>query len=402
MKKNIFLGLIYLISVSFQAQNKFKVTPDKAINGSYTVSPQLPKDGMVKAGTVLTLKASPDAGYIFDGGYYSIPGQWGAMYYESMTPEFTVKVDKDMNIGVAFVEKEVEENLSVVQDVIYAKPGVKPLKYDVYSPKNKQNLPCIIVIHGGGWSSNTEEVMRGFSRELANSGRYVVFNIDYRWTGKLDGDTTPVEPHQLIEDVYGAVLHIMENASKYGADGSRLCITGDSAGGHLTAAIANFVERIGDKGFGKNAGIYEFLPTYIPKNKTISQIKSELATAIKAVAPSYGVFTPKMLEFRFKEYPFRNEIAPINHIPEASQRAVPQFLLRGSEDGLIKDEEVKAYERALAKAGQRVEYVQIAGANHAFLDWKPDTKTQETFRKYGIYHTHQMLLFFDSVLKTTR
>lgn len=398
MKKIAFLGVISLFSMSFQAQNKFKVTPDESLNGSYTVSPKLPADGMVQEGTVLTIKASPNAGYIFDGGYFSIPGQWGAMYYESMTPQFTVKVDKEMNIGAAFVRKEVEENLVVVQDVVYAKPGVKPLKYDVYSPKNKQNLPCIIVIHGGGWSSNTEDVMRGFSRELANSGRYVVFNIDYRWTNTLDGDQTPTQVHQLIEDVYGAVLHIMENAAKYGGNGGKLFITGDSAGGHLSAAVINFVERIGDKGFGKASGIYEFLPTYMPKNRSIDQVKTELANAIKAAAPSYGVFTPQMLEFRFKEYPFRSEIAPINYIPAVSKRAVPQFLLRGSEDGLIKDEEVKSYERALAKAGQRVEYVQIAGANHAFLDWKPDTKTQDTFKKYGIYHTRQMLLFFDSVL----
>jgi alpha/beta hydrolase fold-3 domain protein len=74
-------------------------------------------------------------------------------------------------------------------------------------------------------------------------------------------------------------------------------------------------------------------------------------------------------------------------------------LFRGSEDGLIKDEEVKAYERALSKSGQRVEYIQVGGANHAFFDWKPDTKTQATFNKYGKYHAHEMLLFFDSVLE---
>ena len=31
-----------------------------------------------------------DAGFTFDSGYYSVPGRWGAMYYESMTPKFTV------------------------------------------------------------------------------------------------------------------------------------------------------------------------------------------------------------------------------------------------------------------------------------------------------------------------
>jgi acetyl esterase/lipase len=57
----------------------------------------------------------------------------------------------------------------------------------VYSPKGAKNLPCIIIIHGGGWSSNNEDIMRGLARELVKGGRYVVFSIDYRWINKLDG-----------------------------------------------------------------------------------------------------------------------------------------------------------------------------------------------------------------------
>ena len=396
MKKILFLGALTLFSTQIIAQNKFKVTCDEARHGSYTVSPKLPKDGMVKAGTVLTIETTPENGYSFDTGYFSTPGQWGAMYYESVTPTFTVKVDKDLSVGACFVPKAAEENLHVVQDVVYAKPGVKTLKYDVYSPKGKKNLPCIVIIHGGGWSSNTEEVMRGFARELANSGRYVVFNIDYRWYGTLDGDKTPTELHQIIEDVYGAVLHITENAAMYGGDSNNIFLTGDSAGGHLAASVANFVERLGDKGFNKIENTFQFAPTYMPKGKSIEEIKQKLVQSIKGVAPSYGVFSMQMLSQRLADYPFLKEVAPINYIPEG--RAVPYFLLRGTEDQLIKNEEVESYAKALIKAGQRVEYLQVGGANHAFLDWKPDGETQETFNKYGKYCTKHMLLFFDNIL----
>jgi len=44
----------------------------------------------------------------------------------------------------------------------------------------------------------------------------------------------------------------------------------------------------------------------------------------------------------------------------------------------------------------QAEYVQVGGATHAFLDWKPN---QETFDKYGKYYAQQMLAFFDDVLK---
>ena len=128
MKKYLLFSVIVFLSVGTLAQNKFKVTLDEARNGSYTITPQLPKDGMVKEGTVLTIKATPAKGYIFDSGYYSLVGQWGMMYYEEVTPEFKVKVDKNMNVGACFVPEATESNLNVVQDVVYAQPGVKPLK----------------------------------------------------------------------------------------------------------------------------------------------------------------------------------------------------------------------------------------------------------------------------------
>ena len=251
MKKILLLGALSLFSMGLQAQRKFKITLDEARNGSYTVSPKLPKDGIVKRGTTLTISATANEGYIPDGGYYATIQDGYVQYHETMQSSFKVKVDKEMNIGYSFVPKETEENLRVIQDIVYAKPGVKALKYDIYAPKGKDRLPCIIIIHGGGWSSNSEEVMRGFARELANSGRYVVFNIDYRWMDKLDGDKKPTALHQIIEDVYGAVIHITENAAMYGGDSNNIFLTGDSAGGHLAASVANFVERLGDKGFNK-------------------------------------------------------------------------------------------------------------------------------------------------------
>src|SRR5687768_13813011 len=94
----------------------FKVTQDPAMNGSYQVSPA-PSDGKYPAGTVLTVTTKPDAGFVFDSGYFSTPGRWGAMFYESMTPTFKVTVDKDMSIGASFVEKSAVDHVEVRQDI---------------------------------------------------------------------------------------------------------------------------------------------------------------------------------------------------------------------------------------------------------------------------------------------
>ena len=95
---------------------------------------------------------------------------------------------------------------------------------------------------------------------------------------------------------------------------------------------------------------------------------------------------------------WKEAIAPLGHIPPASERAVPQFLTRGTKDTLIPDAAVKEFVDALVKAGQRVEYVQVGGAGHAFFDWKPDERTKATFAKYGVYYAAAMRAFFTSVL----
>jgi carboxylesterase type B len=43
----------------------------------------------------------------------------------------------------------------------------------------------------------------------------------------------------------------MEHASQYGGDPTRIGLTGDSAGGHLSAAASLMTNMIGARGFGK-------------------------------------------------------------------------------------------------------------------------------------------------------
>jgi acetyl esterase len=207
----------------------------------------------------------------------------------------------------------------------------------------------------------------------------------------------------LLEDVYGAVAHVMAHATAYGGDASRIVLTGDSAGGHLAAAASLMVNKIGDGGFGQRPGVFEFKPSYLPPGKSSAQVRSEMLVAIQAAAPSYGVFGGPLLSHHAED-PAANDawtaaIAPILHIPKATERAVPQYLSRGTQDPVITDEMCKTFVDALVQAGQRVEYVQLGGASHAFFDWKPDAATQARFKAFGVYQAAQMKAFFTSVLK---
>jgi acetyl esterase/lipase len=382
----------------------YTVTLDEPANGSVTVDPTLPADGEYPAGTVITITARPDPGFAVDALYYSVPGPWGVMYHDTPSvSSLEVTVDQDKHVGAYFIGASALEGFTETQDVVYAKPGVKPLKYDVYSPEGAENLPIVVIIHGGGWSSNDEDIMRGQARQLVKSGKYVVASIDYRWNATLDGDEPGNTMANLIEDVYGALAHIREHAEEYGGDPDRIAVTGDSAGGHLSAAAATMADMIGSGGFGETPGVYEYMPSYLPDRKTVEQVRTEMISAIRAAAPSYGVFAfedSEMLEFlnmSDADPAALRAISPINNIPKASEQPIPHYLTRGVNDPIITDEGVTAYMEALADAGHAVEYVQIGGATHAFFDWKPDDEVVATFDRFGVYYCGQMELFFDSV-----
>jgi acetyl esterase/lipase len=398
------IGALSLVAVgSARAQGtSYTVTVVPPVHGALQLTPALPADGKYAAGTVVTVTTTPESGYALDSAWYSVPGRFGQMYHEGMTREFKVTIDQDKRIGASFIDAAAVKDLTVTNDVVYAKPGVKPLKYDVFSPKGARNLPVIVIIHGGGWNANDEDVMRGLARELTKGGKFVAVSMDYRWAAKADGDATNTTMANLIEDVFGGIAQVMEHAAQYGGDPARIGVTGDSAGGHLAAVASLMPNMIGSRGFGKTPGVFEFMPSYLPKGKTVEQVRADLSRAIKAAAPSYGVFSAAQLntysEDPAAEQSWKDAIAPLGHIPAAAERSVPQFLTRGTNDRLISDASVKEFVDALVKAGQRVEYVQVGGANHAFFDWKPDAATQATFAKYGVYYAAGMKEFFLSTL----
>jgi len=405
MRKVTLLAVIAALSVCVEssAQESYRVRVDQPAHGSVTVTPAVPADGRVSAGTVLNVKVQvTDSGWAFDSGYWlsTDKDMFYPTYKESMKQEFQVTVYNDMSIGASIIESSRFEGYRTIEDVVYAKPGVKPLKYDVFIPDGARNLPCIVIIHGGGWSSNDENIMRGLARELIKDGKFVVVSIDYRWIGTRDGDATANTMNQLIEDCYGAILHIRQHAKEYGINPKRIGVTGDSAGGHLSACMIDLVDLIGDGGFGVKDGVFEFKPTYMPKGMSIKKARKQLTKSIKAAAPSYGVFDLQSLQ-RFVanlDPAGQNAITPDANVPQAAKRKAPQFFVLGTQDRTVQRAPMEKYVESLKAAGQRAELHIVDGASHAFFDWKPDQGTKNTFARFGVPYAEKMKQFFEETL----
>jgi acetyl esterase len=102
---------------------KYTVTTVPEENGSYTISPKIPKDGKVPAGTVLTVKAKPASGYKLDAVYYTVKGGiWGTTNYESFSPKMKIAVTKDMKVGATFIPRSLMDNVKVTRRLFTQSP----------------------------------------------------------------------------------------------------------------------------------------------------------------------------------------------------------------------------------------------------------------------------------------
>jgi len=109
-----------------------------------------------------------------------------------------------------------------------AMAGLVPIR--VYRPTS-DIAPVVCYLHGAGFIAGDLDSHDQICRLLATRIGAVVIATDYR--------LAPEHPFPAaIEDAFSAVEWILDNASQFGADGTKWAVVGDSAGGNLAAVVA--------------------------------------------------------------------------------------------------------------------------------------------------------------------
>lgn len=121
------------------------------------------------------------------------------------------------------------------EDFVYAERGDRRLVLHVFRPSSSAHAaprPAIVWIHGGAWIGGTAEGTMPHARYFASRG-LVGVNLTYRHA--KPGSTTIAD---CIADVRSALRFLRARAASLGLDPARIAAAGDSAGGHLAAALA--------------------------------------------------------------------------------------------------------------------------------------------------------------------
>jgi len=122
------------------------------------------------------------------------------------------------------------EPVERVEDRTIDGPGGSiPLR--IYTPSRDGSLPVVVYFHGGGWVIGDIESHDRTCRALANRSGCVVVSVDYRLAPEHKFPAA-------AEDAYAATVWVAEHAGALDADGGRLAVAGDSAGGNLAAVVS--------------------------------------------------------------------------------------------------------------------------------------------------------------------
>lgn len=269
------------------------------------------------------------------------------------------------------------KGVRVERNVVYRQEGRLRLRLDVFRPAAERDggglRPGLMQIHGGAWViGDKREQGLPLLNHMAVQG-WVGFNVNYRLSPRATW------PDHLI-DLKHFVAWYKEHAEEYGADPGFLCVTGGSAGGHLTAMVA------------LTANVPEFQPGF-----------EDADTTVQGAVPFYGFYnffepgtfprpfgTTRLMERMVVKQPFAEnqevyaKASPVTHIRED---APPFFVIHGSRDSLIPVAEARQFvERLRGVSGSPVLYAEMQGAQHGF-DVFPSYRTARVIEGVERYLT---------------
>jgi acetyl esterase/lipase len=227
--------------------------------------------------------------------------------------------------------------------------GVRLNAYIFHPPDHRaaDRRPAVLFFFGGGWRGGSPGQFLPQSLYLARRGM-VAIPCDYRVLSRHG-----VIPQDCLRDAKAAIRWARANADRLGIDPDRIMAGGESAGGHLAAAVALV------PGFEEGA------------HREVSSLPNALALFNPAVVLSPVEGHPGLLtEEKFADIRARTDGRPREISPYHFIRAglPPGILFHGTKDEAVPFPTVELFARSMTAAGNRLELKAYEGQPHGFFN----------------------------------
>ena len=246
---------------------------------------------------------------------------------------------------------EIEPVARVEDRTVPGPAGDIPVR--VYLPvEDGETRPGIVYFHGGGFVICDLDSHDGACRRLANEVNAVVVSVDYRLAPEHRWPAA-------AEDAFAATQWAAAHAAELGIDADRLAVAGDSAGGNLTAVVAQMARDRGGPALAFQLMVYPVIDLSATRSEHASQPEN---------ARGYFLTLDQMEWYRDQYLGDADGEAPYaSPIKAGSLAGLPAACVVTAEMDPLRDEG-EAYGRALRAAGVPVELHRAPGMFHGFFN----------------------------------
>lgn len=224
-----------------------------------------------------------------------------------------------------------------------------PLDIEVYEPKNSgDSMPCLLYIHGGGFGYKAAPHQKKLAYMYAQKVNCKVVFPDYHLLPKYKFPAAYI-------DILETYKWMLNSARDLNIDQSRIGVSGDSAGGALTANLCNTYEK-----FGLTAPCIQLL--IYPVTDALMNTKS-MQDYIDT--PLWNTINNQKMWSMYLNHATPEEIKQASPMQNDLPSKIPPAYIETAEFDCLHDEDVNYAER-LKAAGGSVELYHTKGTMHGY------------------------------------
>jgi acetyl esterase/lipase len=213
---------------------------------------------------------------------------------------------------------------------------------DFYPSHIAGKKPCVIVVHGGSWSSGDSKQLPELNSYLAGEG-YNVASINYHLAPKYQSPMA-------VDDVEAAFTYLRKNAESLHIDTANFVLLGRSAGAQIALLAAYNRPQKGLKGVVDFYGPADMVWGY-------SKPASKLVMDSRAVMERYLGGTDKAVP---------NSYFASSPIEFVNKLTVPTLIIHGDNDVLVSPIHSQKLDKKLQENGIEHYYLNLPWATHGF------------------------------------